>query len=361
MPGEWDERHFERVRSTVLAPDDVARALRGFCVDVDVLIGGIKNGPYAGMGSAHVCVAHAGLAFRVCRVGNGHHNKEALDEMICELRYAQIAHTIGVGLRSCFFGIVQLGETEKLVSCWPLGARISVPRTEDTAACTALRTELRARLELLATRLVALDACKPANWVVVDGALFAIDFETHMCFEAKTDAQREASVRFVPVLLALFEMHTAFRFATGVCVEPTSHEELAEMLHSVTRALVESFSGAYESFEGVRYGQDDVVYGLLCIFLAYTASCLRAIGGAQSTVSLLVGMRAALEEQTHEHHSYARDTYTSCEVLAPFTKLAASLVDGTRDRPTRGDAIRTFHEAASSGWRPVACKKRPHD
>jgi hypothetical protein len=310
---------FVGLRAKVYEPEDVTRALRPVRVDMDAVARAVEKGPYVGMGSAHVCVAHAGLVFRVCHSGHkGHKDKVAFDEMICELRYAQIAHALGVGLPSPFFGIVRLDVTgdesenekyerrnermERMLSCWPLGARVVVPCAElDQAACTKFRAEFRARLERLATRLVALDACKPANWVVVDGELFAIDFETHMCFEVKTEAQRDAAVGFVPVMLALFEMNTSLRFDTGIA----QGARLAHTLHCAARALIESFVGEYESFEGVRYGRDDVAYALVRIFVAYTAAMLRGIGGARATVALLARVRASLEDEEHEHHAHA--------------------------------------------------------
>ena len=381
------------IRSIVFEPEDVVRALRPVRVDMDAVARAVEKGPYVGTGSAHVCVAHAGLVFRVCRSGHqGRKHKVAFDEMICELRYAQIAHALGVGLPSPFFGVVRLDVTgdesesekneknegrkeknerrkervERVLSCWPLGARVVVPCAElDEAACTKFRAKLRARLELLATRLVALDACKPANWVVVDGELFAIDFETHMCFEVKAEAQRDAAVGFVPVMLALFEINTGLRFDTGIA----QGARLAQTLHCAARALIESFVGEYESFEGVKYGRDDVAYALVRIFVAYTAAMLRGVEGARATVALLVRVRAALEDEEHEHHAHAKKLYATPSVygvLEPFTTLAASLVgrsalseadetekaDGAEGSlGGRLDAIRKFHDALAV-WMP---------
>ena len=348
--------HFETVRTTVFEADDVARALWPLCVDMVAVARAVERGPYVGTGSAHVCVAHAGLAFRVCRAGGREaHDGKLFDETICELRYAQIAHALGVGLPSVFFGVVRLGEP-RMVSCWPLGARVVVSR--DARA-------MRARLETLATRLVALDACKPANWVVVDGELFAIDFETHMCFEIKTEAQRDAAKRFVPVMLALFEMNAglrAERFDTGVGA--CGARELAETMHGATRALIGAFAGEYESFEGVRYGHDDVAYALASIFLAYTAACLRGVDGARgdvvrSSIALLVRVRAALEDDAHEHHARAKLAYATPSVydaLEPFTTLAASLVCRTELPDRRAEAIREFHDAVAA-WLPGESKE----
>jgi hypothetical protein len=220
--------------------------------------------------------------------------------------------------------------------------------------------------------LVALDACKPANWVVVDGELFAIDFETHMCFEVKTEAQRDAAVGFVPVMLALFEMNTSLRFNTGIVGDGA---RLAQTLNCAARALIDSFAGEYESFEGVKYARDDVAYALVRIFVAYTAALLRGIGGARATVALLARVRAALEDEEHEHHAHAKRLYaTPCvyDVLEPFTTLAASLVgrgarcDADRADNANGangadgaegslegrlDAIRKFHDALAA-WMP---------
>jgi hypothetical protein len=195
--------------------------------------------------------------------------------------------------------------------------------------------------------LVALDACKPANWVVVDGELLAIDFETHMCFEVKTEAQRDAAVGFVPVMLALFEINTGLRFDTGVRVVAQG-ARLAQTLHCAARALIESFVGEYESFEGVRYGRDDVAYALVRIFVAYTAAMLRGVEGARATVALLARVRAALEDEEHEHHAHAKKLYaTPCvyDVLEPFTTLAASLVG----RGTRCDADKTEKVNGANG------------
>jgi hypothetical protein len=384
-----DFADFAGIRAKVYEPEDVVRALRPLRVNIGVVARAVEKGPYVGTGSAHVCVAHAGLAFRVCRSEGhqGHKNKVAFDEMICELRYAQIAHALGVGLPSPFFGVVRLDGTrnesenecrkekneknegcnERMISCWPLGARVVVPREGvDEAACTKFISKLRARLERLATRLVALDACKPANWVVVDGELFAIDFETHMCFEVKTEAQRDAAVGFVPVMLALFEMNTGLRFDTGIA----QGARLAQTLHCAARALIESFAGEYESFEGVRYGRDDVAYALVRIFVAYTAAMLRGVEGARATVALLARVRASLEDEEHEHHAHAKKLYaTPCvyDVLEPFTTLAASLVgrgavsDADKTENADGaegslggrlEAIRRFHDALAV-WMPA--------
>jgi hypothetical protein len=317
---------------------DVVRALRPVRVDMDAVARAVEKGPYVGTGSAHVCVAHAGLVFRVCRSGHkGHKDKVAFDEMICELRYAQIAHALGVGLPSPFFGIVRLDVTcdeseneknecrkekneknegckrvERMISCWPLGARVVVPRAAlDKAACTKFRAKLRARLERLATRLVAFDACKPANWVVVDGELFAIDFETHMCFEVKTEAQRDAAVGFVPVMLALFEMNTSLRFDAGIAQGARAHR--------VVRGRVRVVRGGQVRARRRRVRAGAYLFGVY----------RRGVEGARATVALLARVRAALEDEEHEHHAHAKTFYATpsvYDVIEPFTTLAASLV-----------------------------------
>jgi hypothetical protein len=400
----WNEALFPSLRSTVFTPAEVQEALGGFGVDMSVVTRAVPSGPYTGKGSSHACIACAGLAFRVCLERNGHHDKQALAEMICELRYAQMASDAGVGLPSPFFGIVRLSPTdERLISCWPLGTALVVPRTDADGAWAGLRTKLHAALVRLSTRLVALDACKPANWVTIDGELMPIDFETHLCFPTQTDAQRAAARAFVPVSLAMFEMCTRFRFAAGVveAVEaaeaaessessepgepgessessepgesraealPMTVEALAAKLHRAMSGLLDAYGGRYESFSRVRYDGCTVAYGVLVILMKYAEFALYREDNAAPTVAMLVRMRGAFEASGHVHHAYAlgilspdtkylnRAVSSSAPsvggLLAPFAQLLSSLVVGACDRPSRADAIKTFHSGLCAVWRP---------
>ena len=362
----WDERLFAKLRSAVVfEPADVERALPG--VDVAIVYGHIERGEFRGTGSAHACVAHEGLALRVCRQRNEHLSVAHRNEMVCELRYAQLAHDIGVGLPSRFFGIVRFNaKDERLLSCWPLGEPLVVAAAGDADAPTALRAKLRASLERLSTRLVALDACKPANWVSVAGALYAIDFETHLCFPTQTEEQKGAALRFVPVMLALFEMCCDLSFVAGVAEprEPPSVEALASSLHAAMCGLLEAYSGRYESFASVRFCRADVSYALVCVLVKYTEFCIFHVDGADATVGTLRRMYKAMQTTRHVHHEYAasliNDERCVRELLLPFATLVASLVEGAASRPSRVEAIQTFDASIGAVWQPneTARKKR---
>ena len=355
---DWHESLFPSLRSTlVFTPTDVAFALSrdGAGVDMAEVCTSIEARKWAGKGSAHLCVAHADYAFRVRLARNEHRDATSRNEMICELRYAQLAHEAGIGLRCPFFGIVRFHERdERLLSCWPLGMPLVVPPDPEPAA--ALRAELRAALETLATRLVALDACKPANWVTVGGTLRAIDFETHLCFPTQTDAQRAAAAGFVPVMLALFEMCTELNFSAGVVTAQHTIEGLASELHAAMCSLLDAYSGRYESFASVAFGFTDVSYALLGVLVKYTEFCIYDFEGAKPAAALLRRMRFAFEKSSHVHHKYAasvvNDARSCRELTRPFATLMASLVDGAEDRPTRHDAVTAFYESVGAVWRP---------
>lgn len=361
MEVEWNECLFLSLGNTpmVFEPKDVEFAL-SHTVDMARVYKRIQDGECVGKGSVHMCVADASYAFRVRRAPRLYEYKDAAlrNDMICELRYAQLAYEAGVGLACPFFGVVRFRERdERLLSCWPLGAPLVEPFD------ATLRPTLRAALEKLATRLVALDACKPANWVTVGSSIHAIDFETHLCFQTITESQRSAAAGFVPVLLALFEMCTELRFPTGVAGgESHTVESLAETIHAAMCSLLDAYSGQYESFANVRFGIADVSYALIGVLVKYTEFCIFDFEEGKKTVRFLRRMRAALEVTAHVHHTYAEgvvsDTRAVRELILPFATLMASLVDGAERRPTRGGAVSLFYKSVSAVWRPNERSKK---
>ena len=372
MQSTWNESLFPKLRSgTVFEPEDIERAVPG--VDIALAYTRIERSEFCGKGSAHACVAHGALALRVCRERNEHRDAAHRNEMLCELRYAQLAHDAGVGLPSPFFGIVRFNANdERLLSCWPLGEALVVPPASDGAASSTLRKKLRSALEGLSTRLVALDACKPANWVTVDGELYAIDFETHLCFPTQTAEQKDAALRFVPMMLALFEMCCDLTFVAGVAQKAQEAQEaqertvegLASGFHAAMCAVLDSYSGRYESFASVRFCCADVSYALVCVLVKYTEFCIFHVDGAESTVETLRRMYKALQSTRHVHHAYAmsliNDALRVRDLLLPFATLIASLVDGASRRPSRAEAVATFHASIGAVWQPneTARKKR---
>jgi hypothetical protein len=369
---QWNESLFPRLQSAdVFAPQDVEALIPR--VDMAHVYAEIERGRFCGKGSAHACVAHAGLALRVCRKRNEHKSVAHRNEMLCELRYAQLAHDAGVGLPSPFFGVVRFNAMdERLLSCWPLGKPLDLPSAGEVEESARVRAALRAALEGLSTRLVALDACKPANWVTVEGALYAIDFETHLCFPTQTPEQKAAALDFVPVMLALFEMCSDLKFVTGVqgmlnvdtggC--DVSVESLSASFHGAMCGLLDAYSGRYQSFASVRFCCADVSYAIVCVLVKYTEFCIGDIEGAGRTVDALQLMCKALQTTRHVHHTYAvsivNDPRCVRDLLLPFATLLASLVDGAVRRPKQAEAVKTFHASLCAVWQPneTARKKR---
>jgi hypothetical protein len=202
------------------------------------------------------------------------------DEFAQEMRNAVYAQKHGFGLAPLYFANMEVDGAVRGVSCWRRGTcahehlRKLPPHERASFGARVLAT-----LTCAVEWMLPLDAASMGNYLVIDGRVAMIDFDTYYTKVPNTDAQRDAAKGFVVVAATLLACSTGSGMfgltqlagLAGIDVEriverecddgPPGHEALCDAL---VGAVTDRCAAICAAFHDARVVLARLVHAYVC-------------------------------------------------------------------------------------------------